>query len=93
MIRSLKHDVFEVMCEAGGLGRVVLRTGAHRDVGLDARLFVVDAQVDRQAVVERVDAGFGEVALHGFILVLAFGFFLAAGEQHEQCRGNQQHAL
>ena len=87
---SLEHQVFQIVGQARGLRRIVLRTRAHRDVGLDARLFLVDAQIDLQAVVERVDTGFAEVALHGFILVLALFLWRARGKQHKHCCTQQQ---
>ena len=93
LVGALKHQVLKVVSQASGLGGVVLRAGAHGDVGLDARLFVVDAQVDLQAVVERVDAGFAEVALHGLKFVLAFLLLLVASGKKHQHRCSKQQCL
>ena len=40
---ALEHQMFQIMCQAGSLGGIVLRTGAHGDVGLDAWLLLVDS--------------------------------------------------
>ena len=62
--------MLEVVCQAGRLGRVVLATHIDRYHGLDARFFVIDTQIDLEAVVQCIDACGGGVAGHGLILVL-----------------------
>ena len=66
----LEHQVLQIVCESCCFGRVVAATGAHGDVGLDARLLVVYRQVDFQTVVEGVDAGVHRVTWHGLVLVV-----------------------
>ncbi len=83
---AFKHKVLKVVGQASGLGWVVLRAGAHGYVGLYARLFLVDAEVDRQAVVESVDAGLGRIALHCLVFVLA-----AAGGENCHKGGANKH--
>ena len=68
-IRSLKHQVLKVMCKTRCLGRVVARAGAHGDVSLDARLLLVDRQINLQSVRQGVDACLHRVALHGLVVV------------------------
>ena len=70
LIRTLEHQVLQIVCQSGGLCGVVLRTGAHGDIRLYARLFLVHAQIHLQSVVQGVDACLCQVALHLFILVL-----------------------
>jgi hypothetical protein len=55
--RALIGDhVLEVVREPGRLCRLLRGAGSHRDPTRDPRLLVVGAQVDAQAVVQRVDA-------------------------------------
>ena len=68
--RALEHDVLQIVCQTGCLGRVVAASGAHGDVGLYARLLLVHRQIHFQAVVERVDACVHQVAADGLILVI-----------------------
>ena len=70
LLRALEHQVFEIVRQPGGLGRVVLAAHIHGDVGLDTRRLLVDAHVDLQPVVQGVDFGVQRVALHCFVLVL-----------------------
>ena len=70
LLRPLEHQVFEIVRQSGGLGRVVLAAHVHGDVGLDARRLLVDAHIDFQPVVQGVDFGVQRIALHCFVLVL-----------------------
>ena len=83
--RALEHEVLEVVGQAGGLGRIVLAAHLHGDVGLDAGRFGIDAHVDLQSVVERIDAGGEGVALHGFVSV-----FLTRRTAERQQRDDQK---
>ncbi|CDC95889.1 unknown [Alistipes sp. CAG:268] len=69
--RTLEHEVFEVVGQTGGLGRVVLAADADGDVGLDAGRLLVDAHVDLQSVRKGVDPRFHRIARYRFVLVLA----------------------
>ena len=71
LLRTLEHQVFEIVGQTRRLGRVVLAAHLHGDVGLDAGSFAVDAHVDLQPVREGVDAGVQRIARDGFVLVLA----------------------
>ena len=68
-IRSLKHKVLKVMCKTRCLGWIVARACAHGDVSLDARLLLVDRQINLQSVRQGVDACLHRVALHGLVVV------------------------
>ena len=70
MAGAFEHQVLEVVCQSGGLGRVVLSTYAHGDVGLYARCLFVDGHVDLQPVVQRVDAGLQWVVVDCLVAVL-----------------------
>ena len=70
LLGTLEHQVFQVVGQTRGLGRIVARTGLHGDVCLDARFVLVDGEEDLQAVLQRVDTGLHGVALHGFIVLL-----------------------
>ena len=71
LVSTLEHQMFQVVGQACSLGGVVLGTRAHGNVCLNARLFLVDTEVDFQSVVERVDARLRQVTLDFLILVLA----------------------
>ena len=68
---SLEHQVFEVVCQTGRLGGVVLAADPHGDGRLDAGLLLHDAHVDLQAVWKRVNPGCQRIARHRFVLVFA----------------------
>lgn len=64
---TLEHEVFEIVCKACGLGRVVARACIYGDKGLHARLFLVHAKVYFQTVAEGIDSGFHRVARHSCV--------------------------
>ena len=68
---SLEHQVFEVVCQTGRLGGVVLAADPHGDGRLDAGLLLHDAHIDLQSVGKRVNPGFQRIARHRFVLVFA----------------------
>ncbi len=70
LVGSLEHQVFQIVSQARGLGRIVLRAGADGDVGLNTRFLRVHRQVDLQPVVERVDTRLHQVSVHGLVLVV-----------------------
>ena len=53
--RALEQHVLEVMCQAGGHGRVLFAAGAHGDLRLEPRRLVVFRQINRQAVVQLIN--------------------------------------
>ncbi len=67
--RTLEHQVFEIVRQAGGFGGVVLAPHFHCDVGLQARGLFIYCHVDLQAVGQGVDARSHGVALDGLVLV------------------------
>ena len=69
LLGALEHKVLEVVGQTGSLGWIVARTCLHSDVSLDARLVFIDAEVDFQSVLERVDARFHWVALDALVIV------------------------
>mgnify|MGYP000634701593 CR=1 FL=1 len=48
---SLEHQVLKIVSQTSGLMRIVARTGADSDVGLDTWLFLVYGKVNFQAMV------------------------------------------
>ena len=80
LLRSLEHQVLEVVGEAGGLRRVVLAADLDSDIGLDARLILIDGHVELEPVVQGVDLCSERIALHAFIAG-------SAGKEHEQQMG------
>ena len=83
--RALEHKVLEVMRQTRCLGRVVLAAHTNRDVGLDARRFLVDSQIDFQTVVQRVDTALHGIAFH----CLVASFFATRYHQHGYHRHRQ----
>ncbi len=71
LLRTLEHQVLEVVRQTGGLGGVVLTAHLHGNGGLKTRGLLVYTHVDLQAVVQSVDAGLHGVARNGFVLVFA----------------------
>ena len=70
LARPLEHDMLQVMGQARGLCRVVLRTRSYSDKRLYTRLFLVYTKVHLQTVIQRVDACRGKVTFYRLILVL-----------------------
>ncbi len=62
---AFKQHVLHVVRQAGGIGGVLFGTGAHGDVGEDARLEGIDAHKDAEAVGERVFQHLKRVAGNG----------------------------
>ena len=81
--RALEHEVFKVVCKTSRLGRIVLSTHANRNVGLDARHFLIDGQIDLKTVVQRVDTALHGIAFH----CLVASFTTTRNHQH----GNHYH--
>ena len=80
LLRTLEHQVLEVVSQAGGLRGVVLTTHTHSDIGLNTRFLLAYRHIDFQTVIQRVDTGLRGIALDAFIGVLRS----ASREQH--CR-------
>ena len=81
---ALEHHVLQVVRQAGGGRRVVLRAGAHGQIGLDARGILVVRQVNRQAVIELIDADAQRVAGHRLVAVF-FGSGRLGGGGSNSC--------
>ena len=79
-LRTLEHQVLEVVSQTGGLRGVVLTTHAHSDVGLDTRLLVANRHINFQTVIERIDTGLSRIALDALVSV----FRSASREQHSR---------
>ena len=67
LIRSFKHNVFKVVCQACCFSRVVAATRTHGNVSLNAWLLFIYTDVDFQPVVEGVDACLHRVVGHAFV--------------------------
>ena len=70
VVGALEHQVFEVVREPCGFGRVVLAAHAHGDVGLDARHVFVHRHVHLQPVVQRIVNHVHRVVLIGLLVVI-----------------------
>ena len=77
---ALKHQVLQIVSQTCCLSRVVLRTCAHGDIGLNARFLFVHAEIHLQSVVKGIDARLRHITHHSFILVLRAR---AQSEAHE----------
>ena len=80
LLRTLEHQVLEVVSQTGCLGGVVLTTHANSDVGLDSGLLVADRHIYFQTVIERIDTGLSRIALDALVSVLRS----ASREQHSR---------
>ncbi|CRH73021.1 Uncharacterised protein [Chlamydia trachomatis] len=65
LLCAFKHEVFKIVGQTRGLGRVVAAAGAHGNHRLNAWLLLVDTQVNFQPIGQGVDARCRGVALHG----------------------------
>ena len=70
LLGTLEHQVLQIVSQTGCLGRVVLRTCPHGDIGLNAGLFLVHTQIHLQSVVQRIDARLALISLQRLILVV-----------------------
>ena len=86
---ALEHQMLQIMCQAGSLGGIVLRTGAHGDVGLDAWLLLVDSHRHGQSVLQLVGLDIHGVARRGLIVVavVAAACCQQDGAAYEHCAG------
>ena len=75
--------MLEIVCQTGGLVRVVARTGTHGDVGLDFRSVFVNAHEDFKTVVQGVLADVQRVVGIGLVLIGFLSHHCAAGEGKE----------
>ena len=80
LLRTLEHQVLEVVSQTGCLGGVVLTTHANSDVGLDSGLLIADRHIYFQTVIERIDTGLSRIALDALVSVLRS----ASREQHSR---------
>ena len=65
LLCSLEHQMLQVVCQACSFGRIIARSRADYNVGLQSRLLFVDTHVDFQAVVKGVDARLHRVTFDG----------------------------
>ena len=80
LLRTLEHQVLEVVSQTSCLGGVVLTTHANSDVSLDSGLLVADRHIYFQTVIERIDTGLSRIALDALVSVLRS----ASREQHSR---------
>lgn len=69
LLGALEHQMFEIVGQTGRFARVVLAADFHGDVGFDARFCLIDAHIDFQSVIQRVDTGLERVVLDRFVRV------------------------
>ena len=67
---TLEHQMFQIMGQTCGLGRVILRTCPHSDIRLNTRLLTIDGEIHLQSVVQRINTGFSQIALYALVLIL-----------------------
>ncbi len=82
LLASLKHKVFEIVCQAGSFSRVVLTAHLHGNVGLNTRFFLINRHIDLQPVAKGVNLRVKRVTLDGFVA--------AAGSRNEH-HGRKSH--
>ncbi len=78
-VGALEEEMFEVMREAGRIRRIVLAAGTDGNHRLNARLRLVDTEIDRQPVLQRVNASAERIARDGHVLVPAGGMLFRLG--------------
>ena len=87
LLRSLEHQVFQIVCQTSRLGRIVLTTRSHGDIRLDTGFFRIDGEIHLQSIVEGVDTGLHEIPSNLFILVI---LSLGTHSEHDtDCCKNQ----
>ena len=69
LLGALEHQMLEIVGQTGRFARVVLAADFHGDVGFDARFCLIDAHIDFQSVIQRVDTGLERVVLDRFVRV------------------------
>ena len=67
LLGSLEHHVLQVVGQAGVVGRIVLSSSMHGDVGLDTGLVLVHGHIDLQPVVQGVNLCLQRISLHSVI--------------------------
>ena len=67
MLIALKEQVFEIMGQAGRIGRIVFTARAYSDFRVKTWLFMVLGQIDSQSVVEFIDSGVERIIGVAFI--------------------------
>ena len=72
LLCALEHEVLQIVCQTGGLGRVVLSASTYGDVRLDTWLVLIDTQIDLQSVLQRVDTRVHRVARHRLIVLCTY---------------------
>ena len=70
MRRALKHQMLEIVGETRRLRWVVTAAGTNGDVGLDARLILVNRQIDLHAIIQSVKARMHHVAINTLVRVI-----------------------
>ena len=85
LLRTLEHQVFQVVGQSCRFSRVILRTCTYSDERLDTRFLRVYREIYLQTVVEGIDARLHLIARHCFILIL-----LSLDTQPEH-QGTQRH--
>ena len=69
-LRSLEHDVLEIVSQSRRFSRVVSASRANGDVSIDTRCLLVHREINFQPVRQRVDACLHQVTGNGLILVI-----------------------
>ena len=88
LLRTLKHQVLQIVSQSRCLCRIIARTGLHCDVSLYTRLLLVHTQIHRQSVVELIDAALHGVTFHHPVMILLGQH---PSRQQEEEGNNQKH--
>ena len=90
LFRSLKHQVFQIVCQARSFGGVVSTSRLYCYVGVNAWCLFIYREIHAQSVVQGVDARSRWVALHRLVLVIfcLHGCCRSCEEQGNQNRFN-----
>ena len=90
LLGAFEHQMFQVVSKTSSLSRVVLRTSANGNVGLDAGFLWIYGEVYFQTIVQRVDASLRQIAIHCSVLKI---FCLNGHSQCHQTGCNQKFSL
>ena len=67
---SFEHQVFKIVSQPGGFGRVIFTTYTYGDIRLYAWLFFVDGHIDLQPIVKCVNTCFQRIVGHCLVAVI-----------------------
>ena len=69
-LSTFKHQVLQIVSQSRCLSRVIFRTCAHGNVGLNTGLLGIHGEVNLQAVVQRINAGLCQITRNSLVLII-----------------------